>query len=231
MQPQEQHHSIDMFMAKELNQLSFDERNNINEEIHGVYTRYNVRETPEQIARSLEELEFEIVHNVPMFRKAAYQRSLVLQQQQQQQHYLPSDNQNQYNHNTCSKNTRNGPAGGMYYTNDPSFRVVFLRTALWDAHRAALRFVSFLDLVFELWGDIALTTKIWTTQACFDASELRAFRSGNMQVLPGRDRAGRRIMGNFADNSSAGLTVLNRVSRDSPERNGAESNRIDLNRV
>jgi len=53
--------------------------------------------------------------------------------------------------------------------------------------------------------------KMWTTCHGFNALEWEAFQSGNMQCLPGRDRVGRRILGNFADDTHSKLSVETRL--------------------
>jgi hypothetical protein len=68
-----------------------------------------------------------------------------------------------------------------------------------------------MELVYELWGEVSLTEKIWQSQAYLDSFEREVLRTGTMQCLQGRDRAGRRILGNFADDNSK-LSVENRVS-------------------
>ena len=47
--------NVDNVLARELNQLSFQERNKIHEEVHGVDS-FAVKETPELIERSLREM-------------------------------------------------------------------------------------------------------------------------------------------------------------------------------
>ena len=204
----EQEHSIDILLAKELNQLSFRERNDINEEIHGVSTLYAVEETPELISRSLEELRFEVAHNVPIYRRRAYERSQQIYQQQQQQWEHP--HKNAENNKNNNKNKQHNNSAG--YINNPDFLLLFLRRDLFDIRKAASRLANFMELVYELWGEIALTEKTWKSQAYLDPFELKILRSGTLQCLQGRDRAGRRILANFADNYSEKYTVQNRVS-------------------
>ena len=214
----EQQHSIDMLMAKELNQLSFRQRNEINEEIHGVSSLYSVEETDELIDRSLENLRFEVEHNVPMHRKVAYVRSQQiykrnLQLHEQQQHQLclvssmPVNNSRNTNNNGTSSSLEK-PNG---YINDRDFLLLFLRRELFTIRKAALRLVNFMELVYELWGERALTEKLWRSQSNLSSIELDFFRKGIFQCLQGRDRAGRRILGNFADDASD-LSVHSRVS-------------------
>jgi len=201
----EQQHSVDRLLAKELNQLSFRERNEINEEIHGVSTLYTVDETPELICQSLEQLRFELNNHVPMHSKMAYERS--------QQIYK----ENLQIREPCSVSSLSGSISSLNkisipksYVNDPDFLLLFLRREKFDVRKTALRLVNFMELVYELWGEKALTEKTWQSQTHLDPFEREVLRTGTMQVLQGRDRAGRRILGNFADDNSK-LTVENRL--------------------
>eukprot|EP00533_Pseudo-nitzschia_delicatissima_P005060 CAMPEP_0116101906 /NCGR_PEP_ID=MMETSP0327-20121206/13060_1 /TAXON_ID=44447 /ORGANISM="Pseudo-nitzschia delicatissima, Strain B596" /LENGTH=735 /DNA_ID=CAMNT_0003593899 /DNA_START=263 /DNA_END=2470 /DNA_ORIENTATION=- len=214
MSVMEQDHSIDMLLAKELNQLSFRERNEIIEEIHGVSSLYSVDETPQLISRSIQQLQFEINHNIPMYRKIAYDKSkqilkrdLLIRKQQQQPcsvysssiEFSPSNSQNDNNHPKLRG-----------YINDPEFLLLFLRRDLFVIRKAALCLVNFMELVYELWGETALTEKTWESQAYLTKFEREVFRTGTMQCLQGRDRTGRRIVGNFAiDNAE--FSVQNRL--------------------
>jgi len=227
MRSLEQQHSnnIDMLLAKELNQLSFRKRNEISEEVHGVSCLYAVDETPELLFRSLEELQFEVDHIVPSHRKVAYvlsqqiyKKNLRIQEKQQQQQQQQSQQQSQQQqqqqqqqqsqpqckNNDCNPEKNNG------YINDPDFLLLFLRRDLFVIEKAALRLVNFMELVYELWGERSLTEKIWQFQASLNSFELDILRTGTVQCLQGRDRAGRRVILNSAyDNPE--YTVQNRL--------------------
>ena len=77
------------------------------------------------------------------------------------------------------------------YINTAEFRLRFLRCELFDAKRAAIRMVHFLDLLLEVFGEYALQRPIQMTD--FNRDEMVIFRSGLQQLLPYRDRSGRRI--------------------------------------
>ena len=208
----EQDHSIDTLLAKELNKLSFRERNNINEEIHGVSSLYSVDETPQLISRSIVQLLFEIDNKVPIHCKVAYEKSKLIYnrntQVQAEQQQPCSVSSPSVTNDRSSKHDSNCPKG---YVNDHDFLLLFLRRELFVVHKAALRLVNFMELVYELWGESALTEKVWTMQSHLDEFELEVLRTGMFQCLQGRDRAGRKMLGNFAIDN-AGLSVETRVS-------------------
>ena len=200
MTQREHDHSIDKLLANELNQLSFQERNYINEVIHGVSSLYSIDETPELISESIEQLQIEIDQNIPIQQKLAYETSKKIYNRKLQ------INPEQQGHGQSSLgSSSNG------YVNDPDFILLFLRRERFVVHKAALRLVNFMDLVYELYGKNALTQKVWESQSVLNKVELDVLRSGPMQCLQGRDRAGRRIVGQFALDISE-LSVQSRVS-------------------
>eukprot|EP00537_Pseudo-nitzschia_pungens_P002987 CAMPEP_0172371686 /NCGR_PEP_ID=MMETSP1060-20121228/44339_1 /TAXON_ID=37318 /ORGANISM="Pseudo-nitzschia pungens, Strain cf. cingulata" /LENGTH=557 /DNA_ID=CAMNT_0013097405 /DNA_START=86 /DNA_END=1759 /DNA_ORIENTATION=+ len=77
------------------------------------------------------------------------------------------------------------------YIHSVEFWLRFLRCDLFDAQRAAIRMVQFLDLLAELFGDVALERPIMLKD--FSRDEIQAFRVGHQQLLPYRDRSGRRV--------------------------------------
>ena len=78
------------------------------------------------------------------------------------------------------------------YVNEDGFRLRFLRCELFDVIKAADRIMMYLDLVLDLFGDFALQRAIRLSD--FDREELRYFRMGHYQLMPFRDRSGRRIL-------------------------------------
>lgn len=145
---------VDDLLSKELLQLSLQDRNAINEEIHGVQT-FAREETPEMLARALTKMDTEI--NM-ISTKNAFDRSQQV------------------------PNT---------YVNSADFRLKFLRSELFEEKKAANKMVKFLDLVSELFGDFALRRQVQMSD--FSREEMQFFRVGHQQLLPYRDRSGRRI--------------------------------------
>lgn len=158
--------SVDSLLAKEFLSLSFHDRNAISEEIHGVSCLIP-KESPELISESLKKLEHEIIL-ISASDKAMYELSQELY------------------------GTKNSSQEGGSYVNDVDFRLKFLRLKLFDAAEAARKLVNFLDVVVELFGKYALQRPIRLKD--FPEDEMQIIRAGNLQLLPFRDRSGRRII-------------------------------------
>ena len=77
------------------------------------------------------------------------------------------------------------------YINDRDFRLRFLRCELFDASKAAARMVDLLDMMVDLFGDYVLKRPFQITD--FSWEEMQCLRRGYLQLLPYRDRSGRRI--------------------------------------
>jgi hypothetical protein len=169
--------SVDEFMANELNRLSFQERESINEEIHGInITNVGVKESPELLTKSFQQLDIELRYLRPGC--VAFDRSQRL-------------------------------FGTTTYLNTEQLRIMFLRCDMFDCKKAASRLCSYADLVHEIFGDCALQRKPYLSD--LTDLEMRILESGGYQVLPGRDRAGRRILGNLAFDAPKEFGVLSRL--------------------
>jgi hypothetical protein len=146
---------VDELLSKELQELSFQERSNILEEVHGV-TCFAPNETPELLQNALQQMNFHLRHSV--LHKPAFDLA-----------------------QTFPKT----------YTNETEFRLKFLRAELFDAKKSAVRLVKFLELARELYGNQCLQRPVQLSDLGADGGE--ALRSGQWQLLPCRDRSGRRI--------------------------------------
>jgi hypothetical protein len=155
--------TVDAILGNEINRLSFQQRNDIQEEIHGVKS-CGREETPELIEEGLRQI-LEELWKLPSSEKAAWIRAQELAQQHQ------------------SKSS---------YTIMPDFYLRFLRTELWNIKKAAKRLAMFLNLILEVYGEYALQRPI--QMADFTEAELKEIKCGQLQLLPFRDRSGRRIL-------------------------------------
>jgi hypothetical protein len=166
--------SVDAVLARELNRMSFQEREGISEEIHGVHSMA-VNETPEFVHEKLVALE-QALQRIPDHDKAAYSKAMKLQ--------------------------------SPFVSNLEQLRLPILRAEVFDSQKAAIRMVKFLDLVYDLCGEDALMRPMNLSD--FTSEDERFMRQGFFQMLAGRDRTGRRIMGHFAD-IPIKFSVRNRV--------------------
>ena len=77
------------------------------------------------------------------------------------------------------------------YINDQKFRIMFLRAEYFDPRKAATRLVLFLEKKLHYFGRDALARNVHLSD--LDKDDMRMLKSGQMQILPSRDRAGRLI--------------------------------------
>jgi hypothetical protein len=169
---------VDSMLAKELHQMSFQDRTGIEEEIHGVQS-LAVTETPELIEESLRQFQREI-ETAPHELKQAYEEALQ----------------------------RN--AASRRYVQDRDFRVKFLRTEWMDPRGAVRRFLLFLEGLRRHYGPVGLERPIRHDD--LDKAEKDLLRSGTLQVLPSRDRAGRLVL--VSQGTTAQATLQARVRMD-----------------
>ena len=163
---------IDETLAKELNQLTVEEREKLYDDIHGVVQEQE--ETPEFLKRRFELFDVSI-SMIPEGKRKAYNRAVFLK---------PS------------------------LEKDEKFKLMFLRTDLYDSKKAAHRMVNFFEMKREVFGDEKLVKRI--TLSDLSEEELDLFRSGYVLQHPLPDRSGRPVL--FFDWSKYDL---NRISLDS----------------
>jgi len=144
--------------------LSYTDRNIINEEIHGV-TCMAPTESPELLDTALYSLKIELSQ---IEEKKAYNVA--------QEMYLSGD----------------GNIGHCAYVDSNEFQLRFLRCELFDAKKAAARMIKYLNLVHENFGPKALTRFLRLSD--LTKEEMSFMREGGYQLLPYRDRGGRRIL-------------------------------------
>jgi len=81
------------------------------------------------------------------------------------------------------------------YVHSVAFRLKFLRAELFHISDAALRYVRNLNYLVDKFGEIALMRQLYMSD--LSNEELRFLKKGYMQILPFRDRVGRRILANL----------------------------------
>jgi hypothetical protein len=174
--------AVESLLCQEMNRMTFQQRNEIQEELHGVRSG-GMEETPESIQEGLEKLQDEL-RILPPTMKKAYVKAKELSKNQQRQ----------------------GKAAT--YIDQPDFAIRFLRADLWDCRKAAKRLTLFIELLLDLYGEYALQRPIQMSD--FTAAELSVIKKGEIQLLPFRDRGGRRIftfVSHFGRNFSVKIRV------------------------
>jgi hypothetical protein len=155
-------------ISEEQLRLSYSDRNTILEDIHGV--AFNAQnETPDLLQSSLAQLSTEL-EDLVKFDWKDYATTSTLSAG-----YLLS--------------LRNGANGA--YVNSRDFQLRFLRCEDFNAKKAAIRLMHFMNFVLEVFGAFALFRPIKLTD--FKRSEMKVLQSGFLQVLPFRDRSGRKV--------------------------------------
>ena len=196
---------VDDLLAKDMLKLSVRDRNDIQEEIHGVKC-LAVHESPELVRRSLKELTEEI-DKIPDAEKRAYLKSMKL---------LPDNsegNSTRNSNSTCVNDIRRQaptPTTRLSYIHKDDFKLRFLRCDLFDIAKAARRLVTYLDLLLEIFGEDAL--KRPPSIMDFTKDELKHFRKGMIQILPYRDRSGRRVILCFPEEEESQIPPFVKVS-------------------
>jgi hypothetical protein len=176
---------VEKILANEFSNCAIKDRTEIQEEIHGVHCMAP-DETPELLTRRLKQLSIELDNDdhIPVDKKQAY----ILSRQLQQEH----------EHNK------------MPYVNCIEFRLMYLRCEFFDVKKTAKRLVQALDFLLENFGSYALERKIKLSD--FTKEELNGMRKGFIQLLPSRDRGGRRITVVFPGNNYDSAALRTQVS-------------------
>ena len=150
--------------AKELYEISVNDREVINDELHGVSvsSMHPEREqnwTEQQFEFYLHMFQVEIETKIPLEDKQTYQMGLDL---------------------------------GSSYILSPEFRLRFLRADRYDIQKAAIRYCKCLDFLMTFFGKDALLRPLLISD--LTKRETKFLKEGYIQVLPSRDRLGRRIL-------------------------------------
>lgn len=166
--------AVEALLARELEQMSFEDREMMNEEIHGVRT-LALDETPEMLEEGLRQLviELETLPSTPCYDEAMGMSSP--------------------------------------YVQDRSFKLKFLRAEMFDARKAAIRLEKYLSFHQLHFGTEALMRPIYL--ADLDKDDLEVLRMGNIQLLPSRDRSGRRILSRIGDMGGTIHSMRSKVRR------------------
>lgn len=159
---------VNDLLSRQMMQLSAEDRNALQEEIHGVRSLAH-EETPDTVNAALKSL-------------AEYLDNSSLITNSEKQTYI-----------------RARQLGDMSFVNHSlEFRLRFLRASLFDPFEAAKKICAYLNLLHRHFGGVSLRRPP-ELHKDFTKEEIRKFKKGRMQLLPFRDRSGRRILGCFHD--------------------------------
>jgi len=161
---------VDQLLSKELLQLSFKDRNNIKEEIHGVWNPFpEEKENPESLTRALLDLDRELISIIRSNNSNGVQEE-----------HIPSNRE---------------------------FKLAFLRCELFDVQKAAVRLIAYIKVIRGYCccgggvdgcvcgsfgcgrnGGGRIQSSKWFTK-----EEYTVLKKGIFQLMPYRDRSGRRV--------------------------------------
>lgn len=163
--------SVDKALADELLKLNFKDRNELEEEVHGVRSGA-VEETPELLERSLAEFDAELNTRKEADPSLDFLRNVI--------------------RISSLDETAADTAKTQCYLNDPDIRLRFLRCECFDVKKAVTRIVNFLEFMTILWGDFPADRPVRLSD--FNSKEETALLNSRCQYLPFRDRSGRRVL-------------------------------------
>jgi hypothetical protein len=217
---------VETLLAQELNSLSFAERQNISEEIHGV-SSMAVEETIELLQESLVKFEREIHKQLPGLPGGGGNGNGSIGRGDYNYNYIaggadgdgggcpnmtepapqsPLSFGDGYRaslhvYTTQPLRRRRQPHTNMSlgYLQEPSVRIKFLRAELFDIPKAVRRFLKHIDFLYSNFGIDAMYRPLELDD--LTKPERNLLQNGFMQLLPSRERGhGRMILAVLAGN-------------------------------
>lgn len=197
-------------LSQSLLKMSMTDRNAIEEEVHGVRCLGVLQESQELIQTSLEAFNRELltIKNDPHRIATLQNTKNRFSKGNGSEDPPPTDVLRNVMDTTDDPMSVTGTNSTLpkhkCYVNDPDVRLRFLRCENFDAKAATKRFVNFLNLSNEVFGDsvadrpIRLTDFIDPPKAegrlkRQQLHEKKAFSNSMVQYMPFRDRSGRRV--------------------------------------
>ena len=160
--------ALNKVQARELFEMNPHEREAINNEIHGVESRC-IEETPSVVFSAMHLMRNKI-HGFTDRELEGDGKSPAL-----------------FSTNAYKR----GLELQSEYIQSNDFQIRFLRAQLFDITKAAVQYFRYLDLLHSFFGDEALMRPLYLTD--LTKREIRYLKKGQQQLLPSRDRSGRRI--------------------------------------
>eukprot|EP00531_Pseudo-nitzschia_arenysensis_P004035 CAMPEP_0116157070 /NCGR_PEP_ID=MMETSP0329-20121206/23154_1 /TAXON_ID=697910 /ORGANISM="Pseudo-nitzschia arenysensis, Strain B593" /LENGTH=492 /DNA_ID=CAMNT_0003654165 /DNA_START=65 /DNA_END=1540 /DNA_ORIENTATION=- len=157
-------HSMEKLWARELYELSLKERETISDELHGV----SVSDKNANHEKDWSEEQYR-------FCLDAFQDEVNTK--------IPFEDKQSY---------LTGLELRSSYITSSDFRLGFLRTERYDIEKAAKRYCRCLNFLMDFFGKFALMRPLLMSD--LTKKETKFLREGYVQILPSRDRLGRRIL-------------------------------------
>ena len=191
----------DALLAQELQRMSFEDRERVQEEIHGIRS-LAPSETHQKRQESIRRFKYEIHDRLNQFEKRL-----------QHQHSRNSSRTQHDNDNGDDGNNEDGRlkdrlidlllatkehstdvrARRRYnYIYHDGFVIKFIRAELYDVPKGVDRWMMFLGMLLEYFGLDALERPLTMSKDLNDADRA-ALHRGTYQILPSRDRFNRRV--------------------------------------
>merc|ERR1712238_133533 len=96
------------------------------------------------------------------------------------------------NNNNSNSNSNNDDYHCSCYCRTSYFRLRFLRCEFFDIRKSAIRYCKCLNVLLKHFGDSGLQRQLYISD--LNRDELKCLKAGEQQLLPSRDRMGRRIV-------------------------------------
>mmetsp|Transcript_57958 Transcript_57958/g.141601 ORF Transcript_57958/g.141601 Transcript_57958/m.141601 type:complete len:569 (-) Transcript_57958:48-1754(-) len=189
---------VDTMLANALMQLKYEDRTKVEEQIHGIGQEFEeVVETKESIRQALQQFDTLLRRKYETAGPSHPDFEGYNLAVQNQWNYVLSTGLESKHTNCCSSRSH-----------DENFRLRFIRTERFNIEKAVDRFLAHLNIRLMFYGPDSLRRPLELDDLRYDATtgrkevSSRAYKyckTGSMQVLNGRDRAGRRVVFHHCD--------------------------------
>jgi len=221
--------TVEDSLSKGLMNLSITDRNALEEEIHGVRCLGVTTETPDLLQNRLLEFNKELlaIKNSPRRIAGIQKQKSGLHKRWSAKGYIPQTPPIDVLKNvidTTNIDPTSPSTASRCYVNDPDVRLRFLRCESFDAKAAAKRFVGFLRLAQEVFGNFVADRPIRLSDFFetpglsgkakrYKQHEKKCLSNSKVQYLPFRDRSGRRVkVGVGTANSELDLAIRIKIN-------------------
>ena len=192
--------AVDEILAKEMLKMSVNHRTAIQEEMHGVRS-LAVPETPELLTAALADFQRridKIGENASSSSKMKVYNMILKRRTEE----IERNRELRKTNSPASASSKGDEATSAthaysknhYAIDNDDFRLRFLRVELFNVPLAVDRFLGYLELTHEFWGDIILERPVYISDLMRNKQERNYLKKGYHQILPFRDRSGRKVV-------------------------------------